>query len=80
MNKPTLQNAPPILNADTYWVHLLKDMVHSGEAAKIGPYALAVYVVIKAHANMAGSSLPSRPSPKTGYERPPSPTTTEDTD
>lgn len=56
-SKPTA--SPPILNADIYWVHLLKDMIHSGEAAKIGPYALAVYVVIKAHVNMAGSSFPS---------------------
>lgn len=57
-SKPITANTP-MLNADTYWVHLLKDMIHSGEAAKIGPYALAVYVVIKAHVNMAGSSFPS---------------------
>ena len=59
MNQPKPAASLPILNADTYWVHLLKDMIHSGEAAKIGPYALAVYVVIKAHVNMAGSSFPS---------------------
>lgn len=53
---------PPILNADTYWVHLLKDMVHSGEAAKIGPYAFAVYMVIKAHTNASGTAFPSVPT------------------
>ena len=59
MNNSKKEITSTILNADTYWVHLLKDMIHSGEAAKIGPYALAVYVVIKAHVNMAGSSFPS---------------------
>ena len=59
MSNANLKTTPPILNADAYWVHLLKDMVHSGEAAKIGPYAFAVYMVIKAHTNANGTAFPS---------------------
>lgn len=64
--------SPPTLNADTYWVHLLKDMVHSGEAAKIGPYAFAVYMVIKAHTNANGTAFPSVPTiaEKSGMSEP----------
>ena len=72
MNQPKPMAHPPILNADTYWVHLLKDMVHSGEAAKIGPYAFAVYMVIKAHTNANGTAFPSVPTiaEKSGMSEP----------
>jgi Helix-turn-helix domain len=48
-------------DADTTWVHLFKSMVFGGDAAKMGPDAIAVYLVIKCHVHWgSGESFPKR--------------------
>lgn len=39
------------LSANAWWFHMFRAMVDSGDVARIGPHALAVYIVIKSHAN-----------------------------
>lgn len=49
-----------LFKAETAWFHVFKDMIDSGDLAKIGPHAFAVYAVIKAHTNFAtGCAFPS---------------------
>lgn len=47
------------LSAELHWVHVFKDMVFSGDAAKMGPLAMAVYVVIKTYTSSGGAAFPS---------------------
>jgi len=45
--------------AETTWFHVFHSMFWSGDAAKMGPYAVTVYLAIKAHANFqTGASFP----------------------
>lgn len=59
------QNLPPTAapnephRAETTWFHVFHSMFWSGDAAKMGPYAVTVYLAIKAHANFkTGASFP----------------------
>jgi len=46
--------------AETTWFHVFRSMFSSRDAARMGPYAVTVYLVIKAHANFkTGSAFPS---------------------
>lgn len=46
--------------AETTWFHVFRSMFSSRDAARMGPYAVTVYLVIKAHANFnTGNSFPS---------------------
>lgn len=50
----------PELAADVTWFHLFRAMVEGGDMARMGPYAFAVYVVIKSHAHFStGAAFPS---------------------
>ncbi|MBS6361782.1 helix-turn-helix domain-containing protein [Burkholderia sp.] len=45
--------------AETTWFHVFHSMIATGDIARIGPYAVTVYLVIKAHANFeTGKSFP----------------------
>lgn len=56
-NKPK-QNE--LFEAETQWFHVFKDMIDSGDVAKIGAHATTIYLVIKAHANFSnGAAFPS---------------------
>ncbi|KPB24357.1 hypothetical protein [Pseudomonas amygdali] len=47
------------LKSNTYWFHIFQAMVDH-ELAKLGPYAFAVYCVIKSHCDLrTGLSIPS---------------------
>lgn len=49
-----------LFTAETTWFHIFRTMISNGDMAKMGPYAFAVYCVIKAHANInTGFSHPS---------------------
>jgi len=49
-----------LFKAETTWFHVFRDMVESGDVAKMGPHAVTVYLVIKAHTNFAtGRSFPA---------------------
>ncbi len=48
------------LRAETTWFHVFRSMFSSGDAARMGPHAVVVYFVIKAHANFrTGFASPS---------------------
>ncbi|KPC10695.1 helix-turn-helix domain-containing protein [Pseudomonas syringae group genomosp. 3] len=50
------------LKSNTYWFHIFQAMVDH-ELAKLGPYAFAVYCVIKSHCDLkTGLSIPSIPT------------------
>ncbi|MFA1026418.1 hypothetical protein ALP10_200214 [Pseudomonas syringae pv. helianthi] len=50
------------LKSNTYWFHISQAMVDH-EPAKLGPYANAVYCVIKSHCDLrTGPSIPSIPA------------------
>lgn len=45
--------------AETTWFHVFRSMIESGDVAKLGPYAVTVYLVIKAHTNFkSGMAFP----------------------
>jgi biotin operon repressor len=49
-----------LLSADTTWLHVFRDMIFRGEAAKMGPHGFTAYCVIKAHSSLnSGESFPS---------------------
>lgn len=48
-----------LFTAETTWFHVFHSMVESGDVAKLGPYAVTVYLVIKSHTNFKnGESFP----------------------
>jgi DNA-binding transcriptional MocR family regulator len=48
-----------LFQAQTTWFHVFKAMIDSGDAARIGPHALALYVVIKSYTNFStGHAFP----------------------
>lgn len=50
----------PLFEAQTTWFHIFKNMIDSGDVAKMGPLACTVYLVIKAHTNYStGLSFPA---------------------
>lgn len=47
------------IKAETQWFHVFKDMVDSGDLAKLAGSSIKVYLAIKAHANYShGASFP----------------------
>lgn len=49
-----------LFKAETTWFHVFVSMVENGDVAKLGPYAVTVYLVIKAYTNWkTGKSFPS---------------------
>lgn len=58
----TRQEPQDQLKSNTYWFHIFQAMVDH-ELAKLGPYAFAVYCVIKSHCDLrTGLSIPSIPT------------------
>lgn len=48
-----------LFQATTTWFHIFRDMIESGDVARLGPHAVTVYLVIKAHTNFStGRSWP----------------------
>jgi hypothetical protein len=48
-----------LFNAETTWFHMFRDMIDSGDVARMGAHAVTVYLVIKAHTNFAtGCAFP----------------------
>lgn len=55
-----MSSLPPRWSAQTQWFRIFKEMIDSGAIAAMGPYAFAVYTVIKSHSNFeTGLSFPS---------------------
>lgn len=49
-----------LFQAQTTWFHVFKAMVDNGDIAKLGPYAVTVYLVIKSFTNFStGRAFPS---------------------
>lgn len=49
-----------LFKAETTWFHVFRDMIENGDVAKMGPHAVTVYLVIKAHTNFStGRSFPA---------------------
>jgi DNA-binding transcriptional ArsR family regulator len=40
-----------LFTAETTWFHVFRSMIENGDVAKMKPYAVTVYLVIKAHTN-----------------------------
>jgi DNA-binding transcriptional ArsR family regulator len=54
------QNQGELFKAETTWFHVFRDMIESGDVAKMGPHAVTVYLVIKAHTNFStGRAFPA---------------------
>jgi DNA-binding transcriptional MocR family regulator len=52
-----------LFKAETTWFHIFRSMIENGDVAKMGPYAVTVYMVIKAHTNFkSGMAFPSMPT------------------
>jgi hypothetical protein len=49
-----------LFKAETTWFHVFVSMVENGDVAKLGPYAVTVYLVVKAYTNWkTGKAFPS---------------------
>jgi len=49
-----------LFKAETTWFHIFKDMVESGDVAKMGAHAVTVYLVIKSYTNFStGRAFPA---------------------
>lgn len=54
------QNQGELFKAETTWFHVFRDMIENGDVAKMGPHAVTVYLVIKAHTNFStGRAFPA---------------------
>lgn len=42
---------PGMLDAQAAWFHVFKSMIENGDFAKMGPYAISVYMVVKCYTN-----------------------------
>ena len=60
-----------LFKAETTWFHVFVSMIENGDVAKMGPYAVTVYLVVKAYTNWkTGKRSPrSRQLPKSGISR-----------
>ena len=55
-----MANQDELFKAETTWFHVFKNMVDSGDVAKMGPHAATVYLVIKSHTNFStGRAFPA---------------------
>lgn len=58
VNMENIENE--VFEAETHWFHVFKSMVESGDVAAMGPHAVTIYLVIKAHTNFStGRAFPS---------------------
>ncbi|MCA8005157.1 helix-turn-helix domain-containing protein [Burkholderia cenocepacia] len=49
-----------LFQAETTWFHVFHSMIETGDVARMGPYAVTIYLVIKAHTNFStGRSFPA---------------------
>lgn len=49
-----------MFKAETTWFHVFVSMIENGDVAKMGPYAVTVYLVVKAYTNWkTGKAFPS---------------------
>jgi DNA-binding transcriptional MocR family regulator len=49
-----------MFKAETTWFHVFVSMIENGDVAKMGPYAVTVYLVVKAYTNWkTGRAFPS---------------------
>lgn len=49
-----------LFKAETTWFHVFVSMIENGDVAKMGPYAVTVYLVVKAYTNWkTGRAFPS---------------------
>lgn len=49
-----------LFRAETTWFHVFVSMIENGDVAKLGPYAVTVYLVVKAYTNWkTGKAFPS---------------------
>lgn len=56
----TEQQQAELFQAETTWFHVFRDMIESGDVARMGAHAVTVYLVIKAHTNFStGRAFPS---------------------
>src|SRR5687768_7775636 len=54
-----MKDQPDLFQAETTWFHFLRDMIESGDMAKLGGSTVMVYLVIKSYTNFAtGMSFP----------------------
>lgn len=44
-------NQMDLFKAETTWFHVFVSMIENGDVAKMGPYAITVYLVVKAYTN-----------------------------
>lgn len=60
MNAPTPEfRQQELFKAETTWFHMFRDMIESGDVARMGPLAVTVYLVIKSHTNFkTGNAFP----------------------
>ena len=50
-----------LLQSETTWFHIFRDMIESGDMARLSGSAIKVYLVIKSHVNFAtGRAFPAR--------------------
>lgn len=60
MTTNRLHKQGDLFRAETTWFHVFHSMIKTGDIALMGPYAVTVYIVIKAHTNFkTGRSFPS---------------------
>jgi biotin operon repressor len=49
-----------LFKAETTWFHVFVSMIENGDVARLGPYAVTVYLVVKAYTNWkTGKAFPS---------------------
>ena len=59
-SKAVKQPQGELFKAETTWFHVFRDMIENGDVAKMGPHAVTVYLVIKAHTNFStGRAFPA---------------------
>ena len=55
------QKQMDLFKAETTWFHVFVSMIENGDVAKMGPYAVTVYLVVKAYTNWkTGKAFPDR--------------------
>jgi DNA-binding transcriptional MocR family regulator len=60
MTKPSEREQFDLFKAETTWFHIFRDMIESGDVAKMGPSAFCVYAIVKAHTNFStGRAFPA---------------------
>ena len=48
-----------LFQAETTWFHVFRAMIESGDAARMGPHSLALYIIIKSYTNFStGHAFP----------------------